>query len=169
MIYTEPCAPLSKTISSAETRRSEFEFPGAHDFFSISLSWANVPEPPRLRQIFHGWLMPNRLRVKAHEIQDVGRHVDPHRKTKTLGAFKSNRMVVRPGSFRQKPRKLFSLFRRDFIGKQFAYAFPQLHNRFLGLIGVNERLVVDVPDRFFRHGLQDRCRGVLAKLRIDGP
>src|SRR5207247_9600589 len=56
--------------------------------------------------------------IQRHQVQELGRQVAPHRKPIALRRLEGDRVVVRPGPFREQAGELRRLLLRTLVGQE---------------------------------------------------
>src|SRR3989442_7763859 len=90
---------------------------------SSVLRFPNAFEAARFRQVFHCRLTPNRLRIKAHQIQKLRRNIGPYRQAETLCRLVGDLVVMCPGYLGLQAVNLLRLLLPTAVRQQITGAF----------------------------------------------
>src|ERR1700730_13956733 len=66
----------------------------------LVLASSEILSAPRFRQVLDGRTTPHRLRIQAHQVEELRWNIRPYRQTEALCRLICDRVVVRPGAFR---------------------------------------------------------------------
>src|SRR5713101_6093532 len=133
--------------------------PAPGRFWGMAWAW----EVCDRRHAMLGW-----LGKELHELEHLRRHLVGDRESKLVGFRDADRIIVRPGAFREHPREVGGLLGGVVLRQEFEDTLLHLSDGLLCLIREDEGRIIDLRHGLFFQDLQNRGRGRLASLGIHG-